>query len=104
MEVTPIGWILLLAGPILMFLRPKWLYVAAIFSLPFTATAVINVGSGVDSSSVQAPMYFGLLLLLRYFASALRKMKFSVPRVGRWPLFCLGLFIAVATLSLIMPW
>jgi hypothetical protein len=104
MEVTPIGWLLLLAGPVLMILRPKWLRIAAIFSLPFTATAVINVGSGVDSSSVQAPMYFGMLLLLRYCIASIRKLSFSVPRIGRWPIFYLGLFIAVATFSLIVPW
>ena len=48
MEVTPIGWILLLVGPVLMVLRPRWLYVATIFFLPFTATDLINVGNDMN--------------------------------------------------------
>lgn len=103
MQVTPIGWVLLIVGPLLAILRPRWLYVATIFSLPFTATDIINVGTGVNASGVQAPMYLGCLLLLRYCFVSLKRMSFPLPRKGRTCLYWLGGFIAITALSLIMP-
>ncbi|MDR3736250.1 MAG: O-antigen ligase family protein [Acidobacteriaceae bacterium] len=103
MEVTPIGWLLLVIGPLLMLFRPKWLYVVTIFSLPFTATDIVNVGNGDTYSGVQTPMFFGALLILRYGFSFLTKMSLPLPRKGTASLVCLGIFIAIATLSLIMP-
>lgn len=103
MEVPPIGWLLILIGLWFMVLRPKWLYALTIFFLPFTATAAINVGSGENTSGVQASLFLGSLMMLRVCASALWKMSFPLPRKGRMCLFWLGAFIAVAALSLIMP-
>ncbi len=94
---------MLIGGPLLMVFRPKWLYVATIFFLPFTATAAINVGSGENTSGVQASMFLGTLLMLKVCASTLWKMSFPLPRRGRMCLFWLGVFIAVTALSLIMP-
>jgi len=103
MAITPIGWVLLIMGPLLMIVRPRWLYIATIFFLPFTATAVINVGSGLNASGVQASMYLGSLLILRWVVGFLRRGAFPVPRTGRASLLWLGLFIAAVALSLIMP-
>jgi O-Antigen ligase len=103
MEVTPIGWILLVIGPLLMILRPKWLYIATIFFLPFTATDVINVGSDLNASGLQASMYLGSLLILRHVGGFLRRGTFPFPRSGRNSLVWLGVFIVVTMLSLIMP-
>jgi len=103
MHVTPIGLILILVGPLLMLFRPKWLYIATIFSLPFTATGVVNVGSGLDASAVQVPMFLGALLILRVLFSSLWKMSIPLPRNGKICLLWLGVFLGVATLSLVMP-
>jgi hypothetical protein len=104
MQVTPIGWILLIAGPLLMLLRPRWLYVVTVFFLPFTATAVLNVGSGLNVSGVQASLYLGSLLMLRYAALILWKMSVPIPRNGRVALFWLAIFIGITAISLVMPW
>src|ERR1700722_20258122 len=103
MQVTTIGWILLIAGPLLMLFRPRWVYVVTIFFFPLTATVGINVCSGLTASGVQASMYLGSLLMLRYCTSILRNMTIPIPRKGRTALIWLGLFIAVTAISLIMP-
>ncbi|GAC1422668.1 MAG: hypothetical protein NVSMB62_18570 [Acidobacteriaceae bacterium] len=103
MAVPPIGLLLLLLGPILMIVRPRWLYIATIFFLPFTATAVINVGSGANASAVQASMYLGALLIGRYAVVYARKGVLPFPQVSRSSLVWLGLFIAVTVVSLVMP-
>lgn len=71
--------------------------------LPFTATDLLNVGSGTDVSGLQASMYLGALLILRYAISFLRKGSLPFPRSARPSLISLGLFIAVIGLSLAMP-
>lgn len=103
MEVTPIGWILLVTGPLLMIFRPRWLYLVTIFFLPFTATDLINVGSGANVSGLQASMYLGSLLILRHFVIFIRRKTLSIPRSGRTSLIWMGAFIAITMLSLIMP-
>jgi hypothetical protein len=103
MEVTPIGWILLIIGPLLMFLRPRWLYFVTIFFLPFTATDVVNVGSGLNVSGLQASMYLGSLLILRWISGVLQKGRLPVPATARIPLVWLGFFISITILSLVMP-
>jgi O-antigen ligase len=103
MEVTPIGWILLFVGLLLAIFRPRWLYIVTIFSLPFTATDIINVGSGLNASGVQAPMYLGSLLLIKHGLLALRGMSFPFPQKNRACLIWLGTFVAVIALSLVMP-
>jgi len=103
MEITPIGWPLLFAGPMLALWRPKWLYVLTLFLLPFTATAVINVGSGETASGLQASIYLGTWLLLRYCGSALWRLRFPLPQRGRAAVFWLGIFMGIVVLSLIQP-
>ncbi len=103
MAVPPIGLLLLLAGPVLMVVRPRWLYIATVFFLPFTATAVINVGSGANASAVQASMYLGSLLILRYAALYIRRAELPFPRISRSSLVWLGLFTATTAVSLVMP-
>jgi O-antigen ligase len=103
MEVTPIGWVLLVVGPLLMIVRPKWLYIATVFFLPFTATDIVNVGSGLNVSGLQASMFLGALLILRFIADAFRKKGLPILRAGNGSLVWLGLFTAVTALSLIMP-
>ena len=103
MQVTAVGLALLLLGLVLAIARPAWLYIATIFFLPFTATEIVNVGSGPSASGVQASMYFGSLLILTRILSVLWKMKLQLPRRGRVSLVWMGLFVAVTGLSLAMP-
>ena len=103
MEVTAIGWALLILGPALMIARPRWLYAVTIFSLPFTGTEFANVGSGLDASGVQISMFLGSLLLFRYAISRFWKARLWLPRKGRAQIVLLGLFVAVTGLSLVMP-
>lgn len=103
MAVTPIGWALLVAGPLLMVARPRWLYVATVFSLPFTATGVMNVGGGMDASAIQVSMYLGSLLIVKHVAGFLSKGRLPFPSGERTSIIWLGLFIATTAASLIMP-
>jgi hypothetical protein len=103
MAITPIGWVLFIVGPLLMIARPRWLYIATVFFLPFTATGIVNVGSGVDASAIQVSMYFGSLVILRHMTGFLCKGKLPFPRAGRASLIWLGLFIAIVAVSLVMP-
>lgn len=103
MEITPIGWLLLPLGLLLAVARVKWLYCLTLFLLPFTATAVINVGSGANASGVQASMYLGSLLLVRFGVGLLLRGLLPLPRSGRSGLVWLGIFLAVIAISLVMP-
>lgn len=103
MGVTPIGWALLLTGMALVVLRPAWLYVVTIFFLPFTATEVLNVGSGPNASGLQAAMFFGSLLLMRQFYVVLTTLRIRIPLYGRSSLLWLAAFVATTALSLVMP-
>ncbi|MBS1820792.1 MAG: O-antigen ligase family protein [Acidobacteria bacterium] len=103
MEITPIGFILLIAGPLMAIARPDWLYVATVFFLPFTATALVNVGSGDNTSGLQASMYLGTVLIARIAIQILWSKKVSLPLRGKQALLWLGLFVATATISIGMP-
>lgn len=103
MEVTPIGWVFLIIGPLLMVVEPAWLYLVAIFFLPFTATEVANVGSDLNASGIQASMFLGSLLILRHTLSIVWRMSFWLPTRGRKTILLLGTFVATTGLSLAMP-
>jgi hypothetical protein len=103
MQITPIGWLLIPLGVLLAVIRPRWLYLLTVFLLPFTATAVINVGTGQNASGLQASMYLGSLLLARYCFALLGTAYLPLPRAGRGGIAWLALFVAVAAISLVMP-
>jgi len=103
MSVTPIGYVLLLIGPLLMFWRPRWLYFLTVFFLPFTATGVANVGEGLDASAVQVSMFLGTLLIARCLWNFLREGSFPIWRSDAKSLMWLGLFILSTAISLVMP-
>jgi hypothetical protein len=103
MQITPIGWLLIPLGVLLAVIRPRWLYLLTVFLLPFTATAVINVGTGQNASGLQASMYLGSLLLARYCFTLLGAAYLPLPRAGKGGIAWLALFVAVAAISLVMP-
>ena len=103
MDITPIGWLLIPVGVLLFVFYPAGLYALTIFFVPFTATSILNSGSGETGSGIQPYMFFGLMLLIRDFVNIIWRMKLSVPRSLRKAMILYALFIAVCGISLIMP-
>jgi O-antigen ligase len=102
-EITPIGRILLPLGAGFYLLAPQFLYPVMVFFLPFSATAVVNVGSADSASGVQASMFFGALWMLRELPSLGQYLRLQHIAPLRAPVRRLGLFVLVVCLSLIMP-
>ena len=103
MDVTPIGWILIPLGIALYFFKPHRLYGWMLFFLPFSATAVVNIGSGDSASGVQAPIFLGALWMAKEFPRFLSARDSSIRQNLRIPANHLRWFVLVAVLSLIMP-
>jgi hypothetical protein len=103
MSVTPIGWVLIPLGLVLLILRPRWLFILTVFFVPFSATAVINRGSGDSASGISPYLFFGFLMLLRECVNLTRRFRFRFARPLRRPLYLLMGFVLVCLASLIMP-
>jgi O-Antigen ligase len=103
MELTAVGWILIPLGLISFAFRPKWLLFLAIFFVPFSATAIINRGTGDTASGFSPYLYFGSLFVARRMVDATVGMKIRVPRSIEGPLIKLLLFAFVCLASLVMP-
>lgn len=103
MEVTYIGWLLIPLGIGLYFFAPRWLYPVTVFSIFFSATAVVNVGSPGSYSGVQATMYFGALWTATEITRLRRFRRLNSQSEIEKPMRRLLLFFAAVVLSLIMP-
>jgi hypothetical protein len=103
MSITPIGWILLPTGAVLLLWFPKHLYNWFLFFIPFSATAVLNIGSSDASSGLQASMYFGILWLSYELTQAGGTLKTQIPRSIAKPSSQILIFGAAALFSLCMP-
>ena len=103
MSVTLVGAVLIPLALYLALAKPRRLYLIAVFFLPFTATAVINVGRGQTASGVQVSLFLAFLLLLRYCVTIWRSRSIPLARVGKAGLIHLGLFVLAVILSLVMP-
>jgi O-antigen ligase len=103
LEVTPIGWILIPLGFVFCLFAPGGLYACMVFFLPFSATAVVNIGSGDSASGVQATIFFGALWMVRELPRFLRARDSPTGQNLRQPANHLRWFVLVAMLSLIMP-
>ena len=103
MSVTLVGAVLIPLGLYFALANPRRLYLIAVFFSPFTATAVLNVGSGTSASGVQVSLFLGFLLFVRFCIRVLSTGSAPFPRVGRAGLQCLSLFAAIVVLSLVMP-
>lgn len=86
-----------------LFLAKKWLYRCFVFWTLFSASSAMNVGGDVNGSALQVWMFFGFLWLLRLLIEHLSSLSFSLDhRIAR-PCLWLIAFLAVASLSLMMP-
>ncbi len=103
MEITPIGWLLIPLGGMLFLASPTWLYLLAVFFAPFTATSILNRGSGDGASGIQPYMFFGALLMLRKILDLTSHMTIDIRSSIRRPLLLYLLFIVMCLISLIMP-
>jgi len=101
-EMTPIGWILLPLAITCYWLAPQALFPLAVFFLPFSATAVVNVGAADSASGVQASMLFGALWVLRELPTLGRLSSSQYKRL-QTPIRQLGLFVVVVLLSWLVP-
>lgn len=103
MEVTPIGWILIPLGIALYFFAPTRLYPCTIFFLPFSATAVVNIGSAGSASGLQATIFFGALWMATELPRFLAAKNSPTRESIHVPASQLRWFVLVVMLSLVMP-
>jgi hypothetical protein len=103
LEVTPIGWALIPLGIIFFLVAPDRLYFWMVFFLPFSATAVVNIGSGDSASGVQATIFFGALWMVRELPRFVGARDSRAGQNLRQPANQLRWFVLVALVSLIMP-
>ena len=104
MEITPIGVFLIVAGgALLLSSRADLLYWLAVFFVPFSSTAIVNVGSNGAYSGLQAWMFFGTLWIVSQTVSGVRLKNSSYRQQMRASTRKLIIFLLVAFCSLIMP-
>ncbi len=99
MEITWVGALLIPLGVLLLVVAPKWLQPIAVFSIPFTATSLLNSSSGFPLSPLQ---FFGTLFIARQLFSRRLSRILRASREDRSQLFLI-LFLSVVILSMIMP-
>lgn len=101
--MTVLGLIIGFVGLIALAGPRRWIYALFLFSIPFSGTSVVNIGSGATASGVQVWMYFGALLLLRDLVRTLLDPDtgFSIKIAKR--ALPLGIFVLGLTASLVMP-
>src|SRR5437762_4404654 len=90
-------------GVMLYLFAPQHLYTCMVFFLPFSGTAVANIGSAGAASGIQATIFFGALWMVKEFPSCWRIRSSDRQLLLRKPARQLGLFLFVVILSLIMP-
>jgi hypothetical protein len=103
MEITTIGTILIPFGILVFLFQPNLLYWCMVFSLPFAATAIANIGFLGARSGVQATILFGFLWMIKEGGRALKKSRSWQSQEMRISVRQLRLFMLAALLSLIMP-
>src|ERR1019366_3634398 len=103
MQITWIGAILLPLGIYAYFFAPDLLYVATIFLLPFSATAILNFGFLEATTGIQAMIYFGTLWMLSGGPDALRRSRVWRSPPMQTSVRRLLFFMLVVGLSLLMP-
>lgn len=98
MEITPIGYVLLPIGLLLLLFRPRMLFHAVIFFSPFAATALINLPS--VPFGFQPYHYFGVLLVVHVALGAITTGRMRIARSHLIVVLPLVLFWLAAAASL----
>jgi O-antigen ligase len=103
LELTPIAAVLVPLSLYCFFFKPDFLYWCLVFSLPFSATAVANIGFMSSTSGLQATIWLGSLWLLRETPRVLKKTRvWNSEQMGA-SFRHLWFFLCVVVLSLAMP-
>lgn len=75
MQITEIGIVIIIASLYGFIFNHKFLYYLNVFFIPFSATAIANVGSGENVSAIQAYMYLGFMNISLLFFKNLNFLK-----------------------------
>jgi len=103
MTTSPTGFLLLLAGVLLLWLAPRWLPASTVFFVPFTATAVLVYRGGGSDHWLPAVNWFLLCWATSRVPTFLRTGAVRIPSGARMPLLTFSAFVGFAALSLLMP-
>ena len=74
-----------------------------VFFIPFSGTAIVNIGSADSASGVQPSIYFGCLWITSEFLRTPGGHRFRLSHNMRVPSYLLAAFTLVVLLSLVMP-
>ncbi len=101
MAITFVGWILIPLGIAFYCCRKQYLYPLTIFLVPFSATAVMNVGTGDSDSGLPAALFVGCL----WIATEIRSRSLSMTGESHLNKSRRRLqsFLVVVFISLLMP-
>jgi hypothetical protein len=102
-ELTPIAAVVIPLSVYGFFFAPDFLYRCMVFSLPFVATAVVNIGSKGSASGLQAAILFGTLWLVRSGPKTLGTPGLWESQHIRTSIRHLRFFMLVVAASLVMP-
>jgi hypothetical protein len=102
-EITPIAVILVPLGIFFFLFKPSLLYWCTVFFLPFSATALANIGFMGATSGLQATIVFGTLWMLREGQKTLKKSGIWNSQEMKTSVRQLRFFMFVVGLSLLMP-
>jgi len=106
MTVPITGALIIFVGVWFFFFSPRLLYAAMIISIPFSATAVANVGSGDSEKGVAAWLFLGALWVFRETISGLSLWHtpgwFSTRRARYGLLAFLGAVVASLSVPLFL--
>ena len=103
MTIPITGALILIMGVMFFFVSPKLLYAATIVSIPFSATAVANVGWGGTEKGVSAWLFLSTLWVFRQIVSGLPPWHtpgWLSSRRARWGLLA---FLGAVVASLSAP-
>lgn len=104
MQFTDVGYILFFLGVFSLLFNSNLLYIITIFFLPFSATAVINIGEKNDGHGIQPYIFFGSLWMCSFvLKTILRTKKSNLHKVEWVAIMCLAGFALTAMMSLCMP-
>jgi len=101
--MTPLGLTIIVVGLAALLASRRLLYRLLIFSVPFSGTSVVNIGSGENAAGIQPWMYFGALVVLAEFLGWLLNPRRRVPLslIKRGAL--VATFVLILSASLLMP-
>lgn len=97
------GLLILLIGAYFFFFAPRMLYLAAVFFIPFSATAVMNVGWGGGQKGISAWIFMAALWMVRTGVSGKPFWKHVGWRLTRRARIELLALLACAFVSLLVP-